>query len=371
MAKPKKQRRLGQMAQRPAEPGRSPGMALVAPDGAIPTRIEVTCYDAGSIRTLRNVAVAEIPAIATTGVTWVHVVGLGSLDVIADIASRYCLHKLLVEDLFSLEARPKAETYDDKIFVQLKLPPHERGGNMDQMSIIAAKGLVISIDEAEGDCFGPVRARLEKAGVIRNHGADYLLYALIDSVVDGFFPALEAEGEMLDRLEESLRNPHHSPPLAAVHSVKRRLLAMRRVLWPLRELINSLMRDNQVVISDPVRLYLRDTSDHALELFDLVELYRETSNGLAELSLAMVSARMNDVMKFLTVISTIFMPLTLITGIYGMNFDTSLPFNMPELEWRYGYVFALGLMLLITIGFLIYFRWRGLLGRPGNSFDED
>jgi magnesium transporter len=370
MARARK-KRLGEMAQRTALPGVSPGMAVASPIGASPTSLNVTVYDSTTIEHLEQASVAAIPPVRDGRVVWVHVVGLGSVETINALAAKYDLHRLLVEDLFSMEARPKAESYGDTLFVQLKIPPSERGGQMDQMSLIMRKGLVISIDEAAGDCFDPVRARLMKSGVIRSHGADYLLYALVDSVIDGFFPALESEGEVLDKLEDSLRNPKQPPPLAAIHSVKRRLIAVRRVVWPLRELIGALMRDAQMQISDPVKLYLRDSYDHSIELIDLIELYRETANGLAELSLAMVSARMNDVMKFLTVISTIFMPLTLITGIYGMNFDTRLPFNMPELEWEYGYLFAIGLMLVIAIGFLIYFRWRGLLGRPGETFGEE
>ncbi len=371
MARAKKPKRMGAMAQRPAAPGMSPGMAVKAPEDAQQTRIDVIVYSADTLTRVDNIAVASLPAIAEGQIVWIHVTGLQSTDTISALADRFDLHKLLVEDIFNIEARPKAEAYGDKLFVQLKLPPHERGGAMDQMSIVACKGLVISIDEAPGDCFEPVRGRLEKKGPIRNQGADYLLYALIDSVVDGFFPALESEGMVLDALEDSLRDPKHAPPLATVHSVKRRLLAIRRVVWPLRELIASLMRENQMMISEPVRLYLRDTHDHSIELVDLIELYRETSNGLAELSLAIVSARMNDVMKFLTIISTIFMPLTFIVGVYGMNFDRSSHFNMPELGWKYGYLFSLALMLVITICFLIYFRRRGLLGRPGETFEDE
>jgi magnesium transporter len=370
MAKARKLKRMGAMAQRPVAPGMSPGVVLAAPEGAYRTSIDVLIYDEATFTRHDDISVSAIPEITAGKVVWVHVVGLGSIDVINALAERFQLHKLLVEDLFTVESRPKAETYGDKLFVQLKLPPHESGGPMDQMSIIASKGLIISIDEAPGDCFEPVRGRLEKQGPIRTQGADYLLYALIDAVADGFFPALEREGTVLDLLEDSLRNPKHTPPLATVHSVKRHLLAMRRVVWPLRELIASLMRENQVLISDPVKLYLRDTYDHSMELVDLIELYRETANGLAELSLAIVSARMNDVMKFLTIISTIFMPLTFIVGIYGMNFDRRSPLNMPELGWKYGYVFSLGLMAAIAIGFLIYFRRRGLLGRPGESLED-
>lgn len=371
MAKVKKTKRMGAMAQRPAAPGMAPGMAVEAPADAHQTRLDAIVYNADHLTRFDNVAVASLPPLTEGSVVWIHVTGLQSVDTITALADRFDLHKLLVEDIFNVEARPKAEAYGETLFVQVKLPPHERGGLMDQMSIIARHGLVISIDEAPGDCFEPVRGRLEKNGPIRMHGADYLLYALIDSVTDGFFPALESEGMVLDELEDSMRNPTHAPPLSTIHRVKRRLLAIRRVVWPLRELIASLMRENQVMISESVRLYFRDTYDHSVELVDLIELYRETANGLAELSLAIVSARMNDVMKFLTIISTIFMPLTFIVGVYGMNFDRSFPLNMPELGWKYGYLFSLGLMAVITICFLIYFRRRGLLGRPGETFEED
>jgi magnesium transporter len=281
------------------------------------------------------------------------------------------LHKLLMEDLFSTQGRPKAESYGEILFVQLRLPPLERGGATDLLSIVVGPHFLISIDEHPGDCFDPVRARLEKAGPIRGHGTDYLLYALIDSAVDAYFPALEAEGLVLDALEDSIRNPKKPPPLNAVHSIKRRLLGLRRALWPLREVVSSLTRDGQTHIKDSTRLYLRDTYDHVVELIDLLELYRETANGMAELSLSMVSARTNDVMRFLTIISTIFMPLTFIAGIYGMNFETKYPLNMPELRWEYGYVAIMAVMAVIATGFLVFFKRNGLLGRPGETFDDE
>ncbi len=364
-------RTLRDFAKRQAPPGEAPGMATIAPDNAAPTTIDAITYNELNFSVDRNIALAQIPPHGGHQVLWLHVAGLSSVDTLQQIGMRFGLHKLLMEDLFATEGRPKAESYGDILFVQIRLPPITRGGPMDLLSIIVGKDFLISVDEHPGDCFDPVRARLEKAGPIRGHGTDYLLYALIDSAVDAYFPALETEGQNLDGLEEQIRDPRKPPPLNAVHAIKRRLLRLRRALWPMREVVSSLTRDGLHHVSDATRLYLRDTYDHVVELIDLVELYRETANGMAELSLSMVSARTNDVMRFLTIISTIFMPLTFIVGVYGMNFDTRSPFNMPELTWRYGYLFALGLMALLTIGFLVFFKSQGLLGRPGEQIDDE
>jgi magnesium transporter len=366
-----RKRRLSEYASRAAQPGQSPGTAITAPQDAAATKIDIVTYNEHVLHIERDVSFEMLPAVGTDKVLWVHVAGLGSPDIIQAIGKKFGLHKLLIEDLFATEGRPKTESYGDILFIQLRLPPLERGGAMDLLSIIAGPHFLISIDEHPGDCFDPVRARLEKAGPIRGHGSDYLLYALIDATVDAYFPCLEGEGRILDTLEDSIRDPRRAPPLNAVHSIKRRLLGLRRALWPLREVVSSLTREGQTLIGDQTRIYLRDTYDHVVELIDLVELYRETANGMAELSLSMVSARTNDVMRFLTIISTIFMPLTFIAGVYGMNFDTRSKFNMPELTWRYGYIAALGVMIIITIGFVIFFKRNGLLQRPGENFEDD
>ncbi len=370
MAKNRK-RKLGDFAARTAPAGSAPGMAIQAPEGASDTKIDVVIYNETKLTVQRDVPASTIPKATEDHVLWVHMAGLGSMTQIQSICEQFGLHKLLIEDLFSTQGRPKAESYGDVLFVQLRLPPQSRGGATDLLSIIVGANFLISVDEHPGDCFDPVRARLDKAGPIRGHGTDYLLYALIDSAVDAYFPALETEGLTLDSLEDSIRNPKKPPPLNAVHAIKRRLLGLRRALWPLREVVSSLTREGQTHIKDSTRLYLRDTYDHVVELIDLVELYRETANGMAELSLSMVSARTNDVMRFLTIISTIFMPLTFIAGIYGMNFETRHALNMPELRWEYGYLAVMAVMLVIAIGFLVFFKRNGLLSRPGETFDDE
>jgi magnesium transporter len=209
-----------------------------------------------------------------------------------------------------------------------------------------------------------VRERIRKGrALMRTGGADYLAYALLDAIIDGFYPVLERIGDRLDEVELAAlmgrRNTARS-----IHDVKRDLLALRRAIWPQRELTNSLIRDGSHHIQDHTRLYLRDTYDHAVQVMDMVETFREIASGLMDLYLSGVSNRMNEIMKVLTIISTIFLPLTFIAGVYGMNFDTDVsPYNMPELRWRFGYPASIGLMLFSVGGLFIYYWRKGWLGR--------
>ncbi|MGC1396701.1 MAG: magnesium/cobalt transporter CorA, partial [Coleofasciculaceae cyanobacterium] len=214
-------------------------------------------------------------------------------------------------------------------------------------------------EEPSRDCFGPVRDRIRSGkGTIRKQKADYLAYTLIDSILDGFFPVLEAYGERIEELEdEVVANPTRRT-IEKIYQMRRELLALRRAIWPQRDAINSLIRDGSDLISTEVRIYLRDCYDHAIQVMDMVETYRELSSGLMDIYLSSVGNKMNEIMKFLTVMSSIFIPLTFIAGIYGMNFNTEKsPLNMPELNWYWGYPVCLAAMFVIAVG-LIYFFWQ-------------
>jgi magnesium transporter len=220
---------------------------------------------------------------------------------------------------------------------------------------------VFSIQERPGDCFDPIRERIRKAkGLIRGRGPDYLCYALIDAVVDGYFPVLESLGERLEALEDEVVREPAPDSIERLHDMKRVLLALRRIVWPHRDLLHMLSREEHPLLARTTRVYLRDSYDHTIQLMDILETYRETASGLVDVYISSASAKLNEIMKVLTIIATIFMPLGFIASLYGMNFDRSVSsWNMPELGWRFGYPFALGLMAA-CVGFLVYyFRRRG------------
>jgi magnesium transporter len=234
---------------------------------------------------------------------------------------------------------------------------------------VLGENFVLTFQEGGGDCFDPVRKRLRrKRGRIRDVGADYLAYALLDAVIDGFYPVLEDCGERLGVLEDEIIGAPSGAAVTDVHDLKHDLLTLRRAIWPQREMINTLLRDESELVSAATRIYLRDCYDHAVQLMDIVETYREIASALVDVYLSSVSARLNEIMKVLTIIATIFIPLSFIASVYGMNFDRNAsPLNMPELGWRYGYVFSLALMLAIALGLLYYFRRRGWLGGTGEQ----
>jgi magnesium transporter len=367
-----KRRRLSHLARREEPPGSPPGV-LAPPLDAEPTTLSVIHYTAaGTTEHPRaDWATVEAALAAPDGVTWVHVVGLADVPLIERLAGQVGLDRLLLADIVSAQHRPKSDLVGSVITLLLRLPPRAPNQPFDQFGLIIGRRFVITVDERAGDCFEPLRERIRAGGRVCTLGADHLAYRIVDAVVDAFFPLLEAEGETLEEIEEGLRNPKAALPLQALHATKRRLLGYRRAIWPLREIVSALSRDRPDLIGAEARRFLRDTYDHVVELIDLVEIYRDTASSLAELSLAMVNTRMNDVMKLLAVISTIFMPLTFIAGVYGMNFDpTASPWNMPELGWRWGYPAAMLLMLLIAVGLVIYFRQRGFIGRHGTTLDE-
>jgi magnesium transporter len=234
----------------------------------------------------------------------------------------------------------------------------------EQVSLVVSRNYLLTIqEEPEHDAFEPVRGRIHhNKGAIRQQGTDYLAYALIDAVIDGFFPVLEDYGERLEDLQDEVVAKPTKRTLDKIHKIKRELLLLRRAIWPQRDAINSLIRDDCSLISPPVRIYLRDCYDHTVQVIDMVETYRELASNLMDIYLSSISNRMNEVMQTLTVISTIFIPLTFIAGVYGMNFDhDKSPLNMPELGWYYGYPMICTVMIAIATGLLIYFWRKGWL----------
>ncbi len=344
--------------------GAPPGTLVADPD-ALPTEVHVIAFGSADLNEQTLDDVAELaPLLGRSPVTWVNVNGLADIDVVKTIGEIFNVHPLVLEDVLNVHQRAKVESYEDYLFVVARLPATGEGFDHEQLSMFIGEGFVVTFQERPGDCFEPVRDRLRSGRPrIRGGGSDYLAYCLLDALVDAYFPVLEHFGEGLARLEEHVLEEPDSTLVPQIRGVGRDLLGLRRVVWPLRDALGRLLREETRLVTDETRVFLRDCYDHAHQLMDAVEHYREIASGLMDLYLSSLSNRMNEIMKVLTIIATIFIPLSFIAGLYGMNFDPERsPWNMPELAWYWGYPFALGIMGAVTLGLLVYFRRKGWLG---------
>ena len=345
------------------KPGSLPGTLSIEPD-ATPPVILLFDYNQTAL-TCQQLATPEecFPYLDSDSVSWVDVQGLGSENILQRLGQVFKLHPLVLEDIVNVPQRPKVEEYEDQLVIIARMViPKESGYGFysEQVSFVLGEHYLLTVqEEPEHDCFEQVRMRIrQNKGVLRKQKADYLAYTLIDAIIDGFFPVLEAYGEYIEDLEEEVVTNPTRQTLQKIYRVRRELLTLRRAIWPQRDAINSLIRDGNELITDHVHIYLRDCYDHAVQVLDMVETYRELTSGLMDVYLSAVSNRMNEIMKLLTVISSIFIPLTFIAGVYGMNFNTEKsPWNMPELNWYWGYPLCLAAMAAIAFG-LIYFFWR-------------
>ncbi|MBU6453786.1 MAG: magnesium/cobalt transporter CorA [Cyanobacteria bacterium REEB67] len=298
-------------------------------------------------------------------VIWVNIEGLGSSELLQNMQRIFKVHPLAMEDIISVHQRAKYETYDDNFFLIAHMLEAREELVTEQVAIYAGRGFVVTFQEGPIDATTPVLERLEKGqGRLRRLGADYLVYAIIDGIIDGYYPMLENFGERLEDIEDQILEHPDRRTMAQVHVMKRELLSMRRALFPLREALSSILRVAPDSFSDDTMLHLRDCYDHVVQITDFIETYRELASDLMDVYLSSISLRLNEVMKVLTIITTICAPPTLIAGIYGMNFKTEVsPFNMPELSWFFGYPFALLLMALSSFCmFAVINRTGGLTG---------
>ncbi|MEB2311285.1 MAG: magnesium/cobalt transporter CorA [Sorangiineae bacterium] len=352
--------------RRHTAPGAPPG-TLASPPGAEAPTVRVISY--GESRMLeRTLDTPEelAPMLDEFPVTWIDVDGLGDVGVITKLAAVLHLHPLALEDVLSSHQRSKVEQYENYRYIVIRMASMKDGALVtEQLNLFHGANFVATFQEQPGgDCFGPIRQRIRQGGSrVRSAGADYLMYALIDAVIDNYFPLIEKNGDLLEELEiEVIEAPAKTTP-AKILGARHDLMQFRRAIWPLREALNTLLHDETKLIAAETRVYLRDCYDHVIQLIDMVETYREVAGGLMDVYLSSVSNRMNEVMKVLTVIATIFIPLSFVASLYGMNFDAGVSsWNMPELRWRYGYPFALGLMAAIMLGLLGYFWKKGWLG---------
>jgi magnesium transporter len=283
---------------------------------------------------------------------------------IRQLGERLSIHPLALEDVVNIGQRTKREDFDNAVFVVMDhffIDSGDDSIGREQISLVIQPDVVLTVRERRSDLFEPIRDRLRLGKPrIRGGGTGYLAYALMDTVVDHLFPVLETIGDRLEDIEASLLDRPSPDDVSALHEVRSQLLVIRKSAWPLREMLSGLYRSTEDVFSDETRLYLRDVVDHATMAVDIVETLREMVSSLMDLYLSTVSNRMNEIMKVLTIIATIFIPLSFIAGLYGMNFERSVsPWNMPELGWTWGYPFALGLMALVAAGLLVFFRRRG------------
>jgi magnesium transporter len=344
-------------SRRRAAPGSPPGTLLPDPQAPRPI-MQVIAYGQAEFIEKDIASPDEIPPLlGKYPVLWLNVDGLGDAEAIRKFGEIFSIHPLALEDVVNAHQRPKVEPYDKYLFIVLQMLLTGPRLDTEQLSLFLGTDFVLTFQEHPGDCFAPIRERIRKNHArIRCAGPDYLAYSILDAVVDYYFPALERYGEQLEDLEQEVVTKPARQTLARIHEVKRDLLALRRAVWPAREALNSLVRDESPFIARETRTYLRDCYDHAVRVIDIIETDRETAFGLLETYLSSMSNRMNEIMKVLTIIATIFIPLTFIVGIYGMNFT-----NMPELHAPWGYPGVMILMGVIAGGMLLYFRRKGWL----------
>jgi magnesium transporter len=288
-------------------------------------------------------------------VTWVNVHGVHEVEILEKFGNCFGLHPLVMEDILNTDQRPKIENYGEDLFIVLKMLSYdEKKGEIsaEQVSLVLRSNAVLSFTEKEKGAFTPIQERLRSGkGRLRKMGADYLAYTLLDIIVDHYFAILEKLSEKIEELEEKLVTNPTTPILQKIQNLKREMIFLRKWVWPLREVISSLERGESSWIQEGTRFYLRDVYDHTIQVMDTVETFREVLSGMMDIYLSSINNRMNAVMKVLTIIATIFMPLTFLAGVYGMNFK-----HMPELEWQWGYPLLWVFMILIAVFMLISFR---------------
>lgn len=345
-------------------PGTPPATLLPA-EGAenVPSVLSLVQYDADVILEAQLDTFEELEErFDPAKVNWINVDGLGDIALLRKLAERFHIHPLCIEDVLNTTQRPKAEQFADHIFIVSEMIYFEKDGRVavEQISIFLGENYLLTIQEEPGhDVFEQVRSRLRAGGgYARKMKADYLAYALLDATVDQFFPILENIGDSIEEVEDELLEKPSKNTLHRLYDNKRLLLQLRKAAWPQREIFSSLVREDASLIHKETRVFLRDCYDHSTQIIDIIESYRDLAAGLMDVYLSSLGFRTNEIMRVLTLVSVFFMPLTFLVGIYGMNFNTDKPLNMPELNWPYGYLYFWGVSLVIVGAMFVFFRRR-------------
>jgi magnesium transporter len=347
---------VGTRTRRSQKAGLAPGTLIhIGERRAERTRLRLFDYDQSQLSERELGSVEEAFLFRDTAtVTWINVDGLHDTGIIEQLGGHFGVHPLVLEDIVNTEQRPKLEDFESYLYVVLNMLYRDDDGQImaEQVSLVLGQNFVLSFQEGGGDAFERVRERLrQNKGTLRKQGADALLYALVDAIVDNYFVVLEHFGEVSEEIEEGLIQEQPIETLVAIKSLKSELRFVRRSAWPLRELVSGLQHSDSPLIQVSTKVYLRDVHDHTVQVMDSVENQREMLSDMVDIFLSNASNRMNAVMKVLTIIATIFIPLTFIAGVYGMNFD-----NMPELRWSRGYFAILAIMAAIGLAMLFYFK---------------
>jgi magnesium transporter len=353
-------RTLTRFIKKPAHaPGTSPGTLVPAPEKkSAKSRITLIAYDQDHYLKREIASIDEaLPLKDSPSVTWINIDGLHDIALIESIGRQFGIHPLTQEDIVNLGQRPKAEDFDDYIYIVFKMLSYRDGMDQiesEQVSLILGSNFLISFQEVPGDVMAPVRERIEKGkGRIRKAGCGYLAYALIDSVVDHYFLVLEAFGEKIEALEAELLSDPTPNSLQHLYAMKRDVIFFRKQVWPIREMLNRLVKEESPLIDKSVDVFISDVYDHTIQIIDTIESFRDLMAGLLDIYLSTISNRMNAIMKMLTIMATIFIPLTFIAGIYGMNFD-----YMPELKWHWAYPALWAIFISIFVGMLAWFKHK-------------
>jgi magnesium transporter len=341
-------------------PGSPPATLVPLPEQAgCKPKLQLIEYDAHSFQE-REIDVAELEFLHDSRMNWINVGGLGDVETLRKLAEHFRIHPLALEDVFNTGQRPHLDEYEDQLFIVLQMAYQETKGELvfEQVSLFLGERYVITIQEDDAmDVFEPIRKRLrEGLGNARFMRSDYLAYALIDAVIDQYFPLSESLGESIESMEEEVLATPDREQLQKIHEFRQALAQLRRAVWPTRDVLVRLLRDESKLIADKTKPFLRDTLDHVLAIVDLLESYRDITTSFMDLYVSSLSMRTNDIMRVLTIISSIFIPLTFVAGLYGMNFA-----HMPELHWRFGYPAALILMAAVAVGMILFFKRKNWL----------
>ncbi len=344
-------------------PPGTPPATLLPREDATSSTITLIQYDTGSILEADFDTFEELLAkFDPAKVNWINIDGLGDVEILRKLGAHFQIHPLALEDVLNTSQRPKVEHFTNHFFIVSEMIYFDEKERLafEQLSLFLGDSFVITLQEERGhDVFEQVRSRLRAGrGYARRMKADYLAYALLDATVDQIFPVLESIGDSIEGVEEEMLDKPQRATLRRLYESKRLLLQLRRASWPQREIFNTLIRDDTGLIGRETQIFLRDCYDHTTQIIDVIESYRDLTAGLMDLYLSSLGFRTNEIMRILTIVSVLFIPLTFLAGVYGMNFDTDLPLNMPELHWPFGYVYFWGICLVLVIGMLIYFKRR-------------